>query len=146
MDKHIALKPRMSEKAYAVSQNGVYVFDVPMELSKLGVAHAVTAQFTVTVTDVRITNLKGKSKRTIANKGRKVFSGNNVSVKKAYVTLKKGESLPLFAAVEEAEEKEKATQEKLTKAMEKQAAKETKPARRSIHLPGRRSGNRGGDK
>jgi large subunit ribosomal protein L23 len=147
MDTSVALKPRMSEKAYALSQDrNVYVFDVPSTLNKLSISQAVQAQFAVSVTSVRIANIKGKSKRTIAKKGRKVYKGHNNSVKKAYVTLKDGQSLPFFAAVEEAEEKEKVTQEKVNKAVDKQAAKEAKPARRGIHLPGRRSGSRGGDK
>jgi large subunit ribosomal protein L23 len=147
MDKSIVLKPRMSEKAYGVSQErNVYIFDVPTNANKQTVSQAVQAQFEVGVASVRIMNSKGKAKRTIASKGRKVYKGRNNSVKKAYVTLKSGQSLPFFAAVEEAEEKEKVTQEKVTKAIEKQTAKEAKPSRRGIHLPGRRSGSRGGDK
>jgi large subunit ribosomal protein L23 len=147
MDTSIVLKPRMSEKAYGVSQErNVYIFDVPTSANKQTVSQAVQAQFEVGVASVRIMNSKGKAKRTIASKGRKVYKGRNNTVKKAYVTLKQGHSLPFFAAVEEAEQKEKVTQEKVSKAIEKQTAKEAKPARRGIHLPGRRSGSRGGDK
>jgi large subunit ribosomal protein L23 len=150
MDKQIVLKPRMSEKAYGLSQDGVYVFDVPGSVNKHTVANAISAQFDVSVKTVNITNIKGKAKRTVSQKGRRVKNGSNSDVKKAYVTLKKGDSLPFFAAVEEAEEKEQATQEKVSKAMEKQAEKEAKteakPAHRGLHLPGRRSGSRGGDK
>lgn len=139
MDMSIALKPRMSEKAYGLSQTrNVYIIDVPSELNKQAVAQAVKAQFEVTVASVRIVNAKGKSKRTIAKKGRVIHKGHNVDVKKAYVTLAEGNSLPFFAAVEEAEEKEKVTQEKVDKAIEKQAEKEAKPARRGLHLRGRR--------
>jgi|SRR5665213_2137219 len=134
MDKQVALKPRMSEKAYAMSQTGVYVFDVPGSVNKHTVASAVTAQFDVTVETVNITNIKGKAKRTISQKGRRVSRGKQSNVKKAYVTLKKGDSIPVFAAVEEAEEKEKSTQEKVAKAMDKQAEKEAKPGRRGLHL------------
>lgn len=146
MDKQLLLKPRMSEKAYATSQTGVYVFDIPRSVNRHSVASAVAAQFDVTVEKVNIANIKGKAKRTISQKGRRVKQGTDSDVKKAYVTLKKGDSLPIFAAVEEAEEKEKATQEKVAKAVEKQAQKEAKPARRGLHLPGRRSGARGGDR
>ena len=133
MDKTFALKPRMSEKAYAVSQqHNVYVFDVPSEINKHSIARAIEAQFEVSVTTVRVANIKGKSKRTIAKKGRAVYKGHNVDVKKAYVTLKQGDSLPIFAAVEEAEAKEKATEEKVAKAIDKQAKKEAKPARRGL--------------
>lgn len=145
MDKSVALQPRMSEKAYGLSQtSNVFIFNVPSDLNKQSVAKAVQAQFDVTVTSVRLLNSKAKAKRTIAKKGRVIFKGNNSDVKKAYVTLKAGDSLPFFAAVEEAEEKEKATQEKVTKAMEKQAAKEAKPTRRGIHLRGKKDAE--GDK
>jgi large subunit ribosomal protein L23 len=151
MDKQTLLKPRMSEKAYATSETGVYVVDVPGNLTKQAVASAMTAQFEVTVTNVRMANIKGKAKRTrnISGSRMRNSSGRRSDVKKAYVTLKKGDSLPFFAAVEEAEAKQEATQEKVAKAIEKKAVKETKqetkPARRGLHLPGRR-GARGGDK
>lgn len=138
MDKSITLKPRMSEKAYGLSQTrNVYIIEVPSNLNKQSIAQAVQAQFEVTVASVRVVNAKGKSKRTIAKKGRVVHKGHNTDIKKAYVTLAAGNSLPFFAAVEEAEEKEKATQEKVTKAIEKQAEKEAKPARRGL-LRGRK--------
>jgi large subunit ribosomal protein L23 len=132
--KSIILKPRMSEKAYALSQaRNVYVIDVPSSLNKQMIVHAVQVQFEVVVASVRIVNAKGKAKRTIAKKGRVIHKGHNVSVKKAYVTLATGHSLPFFAAVEEAEEKEKVTQEKVTKALEKQTEKEAKTGRRGLH-------------
>ena len=59
---------------------------------------AVATQFEVTVTDVRITNIAGKLKRTVRKGGRAV-TGRRSDVKKAYVTLKDGDSLPFFAAV-----------------------------------------------
>ncbi|HUD10086.1 MAG TPA: 50S ribosomal protein L23 [Candidatus Saccharimonadales bacterium] len=138
MDKQVYLKPRMSEKAYAMSQNGVYVLDIPASLNRHTVASAVAAQFDVTVIKVNITNIKGKAKRTVSQKGRRINRGSDSSVKKAYITLKEGDSLPFFEAVEQAEEKQQATQEKVSKAMEKQAEKaekKSKPGRRGLHLP-----------
>lgn len=150
MSKQLLLRPRMSEKAYAMSQQGTYVIDVPAAANRLTIKQAVEMQFEVTVTDIRITNMQGKAKRTIAQKGRVVRKGSTSNQKKAYVSLKAGDSLPFFASVEEAEEKQKETQEKMGKALEKQAAKDAKeaakPARRGIRLSNRRSGSRGGDK
>lgn len=126
MSKTLPLVPRMSEKAYAVSQTqGTYVFDVPQDANKHTVARAVSAQFDVTVTKVNITNIDGKAKRTI-RKGGRVSQGKQADTKKAYVTLKKGESLPIFAAIEEAEEKDKKAAELAAKAAEKRAKKEDK--------------------
>ena len=64
-------------------------------------ARAVASQFDVTVTDVNIANVKGKAKRTISAKGRRVSKGRQNDVKKAYVTLKVGDKLSIFAAIEE---------------------------------------------
>ena len=61
--------------------------------------------------------------------------------KKAYVRLAEGFSLPIFASIDEANEKEQAAQEKIDKLAAKQAVKEAKkPAadvkqnRRGLHL------------
>jgi len=101
----ITLKPRMSEKTYAQSQDGVFVFDVDMDANKHQIAAAVASTYDVTVTKVNIVVAKGKVKRRYS-KLRKYETGKRSNVKKAYVTLKEGDSIPIFAAVEEAEQKE----------------------------------------
>lgn len=132
MYKSIILKPRMSEKAYGLSQTArTYVFDVPADANKHTVAHAIEAQFDVRVENVNLTNIPGKAKRTVYKGGRAV-KGRESDLKKAYVTIGEGQSLPIFAAIEEEEAKVEATQEKIDKAAAKAAEKETKPARRGI--------------
>ena len=126
MYKQLILKPRMSEKAYAQSQlTNTYVFDVSGEVNKHSVASAVEQQFEVVVKSVNIANIPGKAKRTIY-KGGKAVAGRESDTKKAYVTLAEGNSLPIFAAIEEEEAKVEATQEKLDKAAEKAAKKAAK--------------------
>ena len=120
----IVLKPRMSEKAYAQSQlSRTYVFDVPAGVNKHSVAHAVAAQFSVTVTNVNLTNIPGKAKRTVRKGGRPV-NGRESDTRKAYVTLAEGNSLPFFAAEDEAAEAK--TDGKANKKAAKKAAKESK--------------------
>jgi large subunit ribosomal protein L23 len=146
MSKTIALKPRLSEKTYAQSESRVYALEIPKGTNKHAVARAVEAQFEVKVTKVNVTNVSGKSKRIISLTGKRVknATGRRNDIKKAYVTLAEGHSLPFFNAVEEEEQKEQAIQEKVDKAATKQAAKEAKPARRGfLH---RRGGARGGDR
>ncbi len=122
----MALKPRMSEKAYAVSQQrNTYVFVVPADANKLTVAQAVTEQFNVTVEDVNITILKGKAKRTYRRGGRPT-TGRTADVKKAYVRLKAGDQIPVFAAIEEEEAKAEKTAAAVEKAATKRAKKEAK--------------------
>jgi large subunit ribosomal protein L23 len=129
MDKQVRLVPRLSEKAYNLSETrNTYTFDVPLGSNKHTVARAVAAQFDVTVTSVRIVNVAGKSKRTVSQKGKMVKNGRTVALKKAYISLKEGDSLPLFKGIKEAEAKQEATQEKFTKAIEKQSKKSKKEA------------------
>jgi large subunit ribosomal protein L23 len=119
----IVLKPRMSEKTYGQSSSGVFVFDVDSSLNKHQIADAVAKTYEVTVVDVRIVVVKGKVKRSYRN--RKYETGVRQDVKKAYVTLKKGDSIPIFAAVEQAEEA-KMSDKKAEKKAEKQVKKSKK--------------------
>ncbi len=106
MSKTMTIWPRISEKAYGQSQTtNTYVFVVPNDSNRVTVAEAITAQFGVTVTDVNILNVKGKVKRTV-RKGGRASTGRDNDFKKAYVTLKEGDSIAVFAAEEEQEAKE----------------------------------------
>lgn len=101
MSKTLVLKPRVSEKAYGLSQaRRTYVFDVPTSANKQTIAQAVNAQFGVTVQTVNVVTLKGKAKRTIRKGGRPI-AGKQADTKKAYVVLKEGNTLPIYAAQEE---------------------------------------------
>ena len=133
--KSTILAPHMSEKSYGLAQSShVYTFRVPVGSNKHSLARAIESQFSVTVIKVNISKSAGKVKRTASLSGRRTSnrSGKRSDFSKAYVTLKKGDSLPIFAAVEEAEAKEQATQEKIDKVAAKQAEKESKPTRRGI--------------
>ena len=136
MFKQVTLKPRLSEKSFAQSQTGTYVFVVPADANKHTVARAVEAQFDVTVAEVNVLTLKGKAKRTISKGGRRVAKGTTADVKKAYVTLAKGQSLPIFAAEEEAEAKQEKIQEQVEKVVAKQTEKEAKEAKKAKEKKG----------
>ncbi len=124
MSKTVVLKPRMSEKAYGLSQvRNTYVFEVPSDANKHTVARAVAAQYEVTVVKVNVMNINGKAKRTVRKNGRAV-SGRQNDIRKAYVTLKEGDSMPIFAAME----KEAEQVEKNTEAVAKAQAKADKKA------------------
>jgi large subunit ribosomal protein L23 len=146
MSKQITLRPRLSEKTYGLSEQRVYVIEIPKGVNKHTVARAVEAQFEVKVIKVNITNIPGKAKRTMSLTGKRAMNseGRRTGIRKAYVTLAKGNSLPFFAAIEEEETKEQAVQEKIDKVAAKQADKQAKP-RRGI-LPRRGGGARGGDR
>jgi large subunit ribosomal protein L23 len=128
MSKTLILKPRLSEKSYALSESRVYVVEIDKSVNKHSVARAVSEQFEVEVQAVRIANIQGKRKQTRSLTGKRYSNskGRRNDIKKAYVTLKEGYSLPFFAAVEEQEAQEKASQEEFDKAIAKQNAKEDK--------------------
>lgn len=122
--KDLTLIPRVSEKAYAMSQvDGIktYVFQVPKGANKHSIARGITSQYDVVVTDVRTLTTKGKKKQMYRKGGRPVTGVRN-DLKKAYVTLREGASLPLF--VEEAAKEEK--QAKVAEKVAKKTAKEKK--------------------
>ena len=130
MYKSIILRPRLSEKTYAQSENRVYVVEIPKEINKHTVARAIEAQFEVKVANVNVANIPGKAKRTMSVTGKRYLNseGKRTDLKKAYVTLVEGYSLPFFAAVEEEEAKEEKVQAQVDKAAAKAAAKEEKKA------------------
>lgn len=108
MHKTIALKPRLSEKSYALSEErNTYAFVIPAAVSRLDIAKAVAAQYDVTVESVRIAAQPSKNKRTYRRGGRVVLSGRTAPFRKAYVRLKEGDKLPIFAASDEDSKKPK---------------------------------------
>jgi large subunit ribosomal protein L23 len=102
--KLIALNPRLSEKAYGLSElRNTYVFDVDTGVNKFDIASAITSQYDVKVENVRVASVPGKAKRAYRQRGRKSLQGQRSDVRKAYVTLKEGDKLPVFAAMEQSE-------------------------------------------
>ena len=102
------VKPRLSEKSYAMSKiTNTFAFDVPQDINKYEVAAAVEKQFEVTVNTVRLVNRKGKVKRVMNLTGKRSSNRKGVQpdMKKAYVTLAAGSHLPFFEAAEKEAEK-----------------------------------------
>lgn len=69
-----------------------YAFEVDRRATKLQVKSAIEQIFKVTVTDVQTQILRGKSKRMGLTEGR------TSNKKRAIVTLKAGDAIPLFEA------------------------------------------------
>lgn len=97
--------PLMSEKSYASSTSGVYVFKVPLEFNKNEIQQAIETQFEVTVTNVKTLVQSGKAIRFSRGKRRYPGTTNRKDTKKAYVTLKEGDSIKVFETTEAQEEK-----------------------------------------
>lgn len=117
--KDMILKPRMSEKAYQQSVNSnVYVFMVPLNANKLTIKQAVEQQFDVSVTNVRTVIQSGKAVNSRHRRARPI-SVNRADIKKAYVTLKAGDNIPIFESEDEKESKKKTTKKTKTVKAEK---------------------------
>jgi large subunit ribosomal protein L23 len=92
--------PRVSEKSYAaVNSLNVYAFNVPLAANKLEIKRTIETLYSVEVTTVNILNTSGKPKRTVKKSGRQI-KGHRANYKKAYVTVKKGQTIPVFASEE----------------------------------------------
>jgi ribosomal protein L23 len=100
MSKTLLLKPRLSEKAYSLSEQGnTYVFDVPISANRHTVGDAVASQYSVSVVSVKIANTAAKPIKAYKKRGRNIVSAR-AGVRKAYVTLASSDKLPIFADTE----------------------------------------------
>lgn len=93
---NISVIPRISEKAYAQSQNNVYVFNVPLDANKQQIIAAVEAQFEVKVERIKTLVQSGKAIRFSRGKRAQPGTTTRKDSKKAYVTLAEGSSIQVF--------------------------------------------------
>lgn len=84
-------KPHFSEKALIGTERGVYAFVVPADATKHEVAAAIEKFYNVTPVKVRMVNLPAKTVSLRTRRG----VGSRARRHKAYVYLKKGETLNL---------------------------------------------------
>lgn len=87
----IILHPRVTEKSIGQGDNNVYTFVVRRDANKFQVRDAVKALYNVTPVKVNIVN-KAAAKRPKGSTNRMVHVAG---MKKAYVYLKKGETINL---------------------------------------------------
>ena len=99
------ITPIMSEKAYASSLKGVYVFSVPLSLNKNEIKAAVEEQFGVSIVNIKTLVQSGKSIRFSRGKNRYPGTTTRKDSKKAYVTLREGDSIKVFDTEEQTGEK-----------------------------------------
>ena len=90
--RDIVIRPVVSEKSYALLDDGVYTFVVDPRASKIEIRDAVESIFNVRVEKVNTLNRKGKRKRN-----RRQFTfGKRADTKRAIVTLAPGARIDLF--------------------------------------------------
>jgi len=90
--EQVLVRPVVSEKSYALMEDGVYVFVVAPSATKIDVRRAVERAFGVRVKSVNTLNRKGKRRRN--RKSNTV--GSRPSTKRAVVTLAGGDKIDLF--------------------------------------------------
>lgn len=93
----ILLKPHVSEKSMKLAGKGEYTFAVAKDANKKQVKKAVEDKFKVLVLKVAMINTKGEIKQQ--RRVRKSYQ--TAGFKKAIVTVKKGQVIPVFEAPKE---------------------------------------------
>ncbi|MFQ6102932.1 MAG: 50S ribosomal protein L23 [Candidatus Glassbacteria bacterium] len=95
MEYHkIVRRPVVTEKSTKMMQDAnQYVFEVSRHATKIEIARAVEELFNVKVSRVRTFNLIGKQRRM------GIFTGRRPAWKKAVVTLREGETIPVIEGI-----------------------------------------------
>lgn len=89
---NVIISPLITEKSMADAANGKFSFRVLKSANKNEIKKAVEKRFSVNVTHVSTNILKGKKVRVGVRRAEKDIS----DVKKAVVTVKKGQKIGLF--------------------------------------------------
>ena len=98
MATNVLIKPIVTEKSTKSTEKlGRYAFRVNKDANKLEIKKAVESTYNVQVENVNTTVNVGKKKVRQTTKG--IALGMKPSYKKAYVTLKKGESIDFYGSV-----------------------------------------------
>ncbi len=98
MARRVLIKPLITEKTTKLTEgNGTYGFEVDLNANKIEIKNAVEKIYGVTVDRVNTVNDAGKYgwKRTPFG----ISKGTKGKMKKAYVTLKKGETIDFFSTI-----------------------------------------------
>ena len=90
--EQVLVRPIVSEKSYALMENGAYIFVVARDATKIDVRTAVEQAFGVRVKSVNTLNRKGKRRRN--RKSNSV--GTRPATKRAIITLAGGDKIDLF--------------------------------------------------
>ena len=94
----VLIKPIITEKWTKIGEKQPrYGFVVAPEANKIAIKKAVETMYGVTVENVNTMTQLGKAKSRYTKTG--LVSGRRKSIKKAVVTLKKGESIDFFSNI-----------------------------------------------
>ncbi|MBN2176878.1 MAG: 50S ribosomal protein L23 [Demequinaceae bacterium] len=89
--RDVLIRPIVSEKSYALMDEGKYTFEVDPRSNKTEIKIAVEQIFGVKVTSVNTLNRQGKTRRT------RLGLGKRKDTKRAIVTLAVGQAIDVFS-------------------------------------------------
>lgn len=87
---NILIRPHITEKATMSSEASVYVFEIATKATKHTVAKAITELYKVTPVKIRTVSIPAKNTFVRGKRG------TSAGYKKAYVYLKKGETIEII--------------------------------------------------
>jgi large subunit ribosomal protein L23 len=93
----IIIKPLVTEKTDKLGKLNRYTFKVAKDANRLEIKKAIESMYGVKVEDVNTAVLPGKLKTRYTKKG--MTRGIRPAFKKAYITLKDGETLDIYATL-----------------------------------------------
>lgn len=94
--KSVLIRPLITEKMTKITEKhpNKFGFIVSLDANKIEIAKAIKDKFNVDVVSVNTVRHQGKSRTQFTRKGR--FTGRTARYKKAYVTLKEGQTIDIF--------------------------------------------------
>ncbi len=96
--RKVLIRPLVTEKMTGITElTNQYGFVVDVNANKIEIAKAIKTKFEVDVVSVNTVRYKGKTKTQFTKKGR--FEGKTPQFKKAFVSLKEGQTIDLFGEV-----------------------------------------------
>ena len=95
--KQIIKRPVVTEKATKLGEQRQYAFEGDINANKIEIKNALEEMFEVNITSLRTVRQKGKNKTQMTRKG--LMRGKTADRKKAYITLKVGQSIDVVSDV-----------------------------------------------
>jgi len=93
--KQIIKRPVVTEKATKLGEKRQYAFEVDLNANKIEIKKTLEEMFDVNITSIRTVRQKGKIKSRMTKKG--MMRGKTPERKKAYITLKVGQSIDVVS-------------------------------------------------
>lgn len=92
---NVIKRPVITEKASKLNTLRQYVFEVEPNSNKIQIKSAIESMFNVNIVGLRTVRVKGKAKSRFTKKG--LMRGKSALRKKAYITLKDGQTLDIVS-------------------------------------------------